>query len=165
MSGLDDADQGVRRDYKAPYTDQHKIPTVQGYREEKEHREAQAQGPDQDKENDPSRIQQTKDAARDYWQDRRGGNVEPHADGDGERKEEGDSKPGAARDQPADGRRIHHAKPDGHSEDVAVDTTQSQGAMNPKQKRKSMKNRGDGKAEREVMDPVTHLPVTICDFT
>ncbi|KAK4992636.1 hypothetical protein LTR50_000970 [Elasticomyces elasticus] len=165
MSGLDDADQGVRRDYKAPYTDQHKIPTVQGYREEKEHREAQAQGPNQHKENEPSRIQQTKDAARDYWQDRRNENVEPPADGDGERKEGGYSKPGAVRDQSADGREIHHAKPDGHSEDVVADTTQSQGGMNPKQKRKFMKNRGDGKAEREVMDPVTHLPVTICDFT
>ncbi|KAK4934446.1 hypothetical protein LTR28_010651, partial [Elasticomyces elasticus] len=157
MSGLDDADQGVRRDYKAPYTDQHKIPTVQGYREEKEHREAQAQGPNQDKENDSSRIQQTKDAARDYWQNRRDGNVEPPADGDGERKDEDYSKPGAARDHSADGRRTH-AKLDGHSEDVTVDTTQSQGAMSPKQKRKFMKNRGDGKAEREVMDPVTHLP-------
>jgi hypothetical protein len=44
------------------------------------------------------------------------------------------------------------------------DTPQSVAAeLDPRQKRKSMKQRKEDHAGREVTDPVTHLPVTIHD--
>ena len=42
----------------------------------------------------------------------------------------------------------------------AVDNT-----LNPRQKRKNMKHMSRDDTEREVTDPVTHLPVTVHDFT
>jgi len=46
-----------------------------------------------------------------------------------------------------------------------VDTSQVSGATDPKAKRKAMKKRHPERAERQVTDPITHLPVTIQDFT
>src|ERR1700712_1775670 len=44
MSGVEDAASDSRRNYKAPYTAQHPIPTVREYREEKERRKTDGDG-------------------------------------------------------------------------------------------------------------------------
>ena len=47
-----------------------------------------------------------------------------------------------------------------------TDTSQTQNsALDPRQKRKQMKNKTRDDTDREVTDPVTHLPVTIHDAT
>ncbi|KAJ6443028.1 meiotically up-regulated protein [Purpureocillium lavendulum] len=72
------------------------------------------------------------------------------------------------------------AKPDQPDSATAGDAAQTQqadraedgkdgavdpGTTDPRQRRKEMKHRKKERAEREVTDPVTHLPVTIHDFT
>ena len=61
-----------------------------------------------------------------------------------------------------------HGKEDNDGDDgePAIDTSQvDASATDPRARRKDMKKRKDEKAEREVTDPVTHLPVTIHDKT
>lgn len=61
-----------------------------------------------------------------------------------------------------------HGKEDNNGEDgePAIDTSQvDASATDPRARRKDMKKRKDEKAERDVTDPVTHLPVTIHDKT
>ena len=61
-----------------------------------------------------------------------------------------------------------HGKNDNNDDDgePAIDTSQvDSSSTDPRARRKNLKNRKDEKAEREVTDPVTHLPVTIHDKT
>jgi len=48
---------------------------------------------------------------------------------------------------------------------VQTDTTQSSNPRNPKEHQQQLKERQGDRAERQVTDPVTHLPVTIRDYT
>ena len=51
-------------------------------------------------------------------------------------------------------------------DDAAEDTSQAlSNEQDPKQKRKPMEKRKGDRVEREVTDPVTHLPVIVHDFT
>ena len=143
MSGREDANEARRR-YQKPYGPKHSIPTIQKYREEKADRRDAAGLTDGEDDDDESRMQR----AKDYWNSR---------------KEEGDAETGA------DGGSHGHAEEDGKKDDVeeypdqdpsvTEDTSQTMGG-GPKDKRKGMKKRKDERAEREVTDPVTHLPVT-----
>ncbi|KAK4542102.1 hypothetical protein LTR36_007133 [Oleoguttula mirabilis] len=161
MSGTDDANE-ARRNYNAPYTPHHTIPTIQKYREEQENRKQTAGGADADGENaSESRGQQAKDAWDGYWQgDQESGKAQEeqsglqNGSGDGGRRE-GEDEDSDDTDDYAD-------------EEPAPDTSEGDpSARDPKQRRKGMKNKNkkDDRAERQVTDPVTHLPVTIHDFT
>ncbi|WPH03805.1 meiotically up-regulated protein [Acrodontium crateriforme] len=145
MSGHDDVEESRRR-YKAPYNAKHQIPTIQRYKEEKKARRAAAGEDDESNRTD---------RWREYW---RGG-----SDG---RKELRDEQPSDADDD--------HGKDDVKEdnldnyddEEPMVDTTEHTAvSADPKSKRKGMKKRKNDGAERQVTDPVTHLPVTIHDYT
>jgi len=150
MSGRDDADQH-RRQYQAPYTGNHSIPTVQKYRETKEERQATAAGSGGDDANGGAGSSHGQ-LWSDYWQ--------PHQESRGEDARQG-AEDGSQRHQE------HKEQDDDQDqypdEDPAVteDTSQAMMANSAKDKRKGMKKRKDERAEREVTDPVTHLPVTV----
>ncbi|KAK5703609.1 hypothetical protein LTR17_021978 [Elasticomyces elasticus] len=151
MSGTEDVDDSRRR-YRPPHDGKHTIPTIQKYRQEKEDRQAYANADSGGDEvsNEAGSSQQQR--AKDYWNvDGDGGDAQQGADGNSHGQEEEDDK--------------HDTEqyPDEDPE-VTEDTSQVMSGA-PKDKRKGMKKRKDERAEREVTDPVTHLPVTIHDFT
>ncbi|TKA76156.1 hypothetical protein B0A49_03730, partial [Cryomyces minteri] len=172
----DDAETS-RRDYRAPYTSHHPIPTVQRYREEKEQRRTDA---GYGEEKGPSRTEQTVEAAKDYWYNDRSGE-DGNGPSDGRPYESGNQNVSHNDDARSDAEQQQGTQYEGEQERsnggmhkdqneknnyVMDDTSQaSSGGQDPKQKRKSMKKRKEDAAEREVTDPVTHLPVTIHDFT
>ena len=136
MSGYEDAE--AERRQKTPYTAKHPIPTIKKYREERESRKAEAQ---------------------EYGQSSEGQSTGQEQQGPG--AEEG-SQPNGYTQQ--DG----HQEEDGGEQDggPAADTSEaSAAASDPRARRKALKGRKDERAEREVTDPITHLPVTIQDLT
>ncbi|KAK4561114.1 hypothetical protein LTR86_005069 [Recurvomyces mirabilis] len=139
MSGTDDADENRRR-FQAPYTPKHQIPTIQKYEEEKEERKAL--GGANNGDNDKSSWS---DRAREYWRNDKENGKPKQDDDHGANQEEEENK-------------------DYQDEEPMVDTSEA-GPKNSKDKRKGMKKRKDDAAERQVTDPITHLPVTIHDFT
>jgi len=157
MSGKDDAEDSRRR-YKAPYTPHHTIPTVQRYREERQARQDEAsKGRDADDSDltEPE-TEQGRLAFQQSPQERekKGGQ---QGNGDGGKKDVDDE----AEDSAADF----------EDEEPAVDTSEMDPvSLDMKQRRKGMSKRKkdegkDERAERQVTDPVTHLPVTIHDYT
>jgi len=161
MSGADDADQSARR-YTAPYSPRHPIPTIGRYREEKERRQRKA-GADVD---EPSKTEQAKEAYRDY----RNRDDEGSPDGgtyEATNKNTGKSDDGQERlpQEESDNGAGTKGGEDDEDEDVK-DTSETVAESDPRARRKNLKKKGGtGGAEREVTDPVTHLPVTIHDFT
>lgn len=137
MSGKEDVED-VRR-YQAPYSAKRPIPTISKYREERAARQQEALRDDES----------ARDQASSYL-------------GWGQTKPEGPpSTPGPAQQDDAE----EDAAED-EVEDVPKDTSQVDPvATDPRKRRKEMKDRKKERAEREVTDPVTHLPVTIHDFT
>lgn len=150
MSGVEDADQN-RRKYKSPYTPHNPIPTIQSYREEQKHRREQEGADDlrsgREKAHDKYRSwkdgeseEEARGSQQVYPTDR------PHDEGSGE--ESGDD-----------------LDRDGEDEGLEDTSEAVQATGGAKDKRKAMKKRGDKSGEREVTDPVTHLPIKIHDFT
>jgi hypothetical protein len=148
MSGRDDAED--RRRYNQPYTPKHTIPTIQKYREEKDKRREQAGTIDEDRGEDDELVSR-KEMARQYWH--RGDNDSERAtqqeDDEEKRTNETDEEDATA------------------GTETPQDTSQvDPGSIDPKARRKSKKKKHKSeRMEREVTDPVTHLPVRIFDFT
>ena len=147
MSGRDDVED--RRRYNQPYTPKHTIPTIQKYREEKDKRREQAGTIDENRGEDDE-LMSRKETAQRYWhrEDKDSENATQQED-DGEkstnRADEDDANAGTETPQ---------------------DTSQvDPGAVDPKARRKAKKKHKSERMEREVTDPVTHLPVRIFDFT
>ncbi|KAF2499766.1 hypothetical protein BU16DRAFT_524211 [Lophium mytilinum] len=194
MSGNEDTETS-RRDYRPSYTPHHQIPTIQKYREEKEQRKEDYGSPQDEAAAPSRTQQlgdawnkyrhgeeaDNTDASKQPYQSENKNKMgqeqtkaEDHADGDytqgagSETKTEQDSEEHAQGDytQGASSGKTERDGEDVKDPNVAEDTSQTTYAqMNPKQKRKDMKKRSDDRIEREVTDPVTHLPVTIHDFT
>ncbi|KAM0701497.1 hypothetical protein Q7P35_011859 [Cladosporium inversicolor] len=146
MSGRDDVDD--RRRYNQPYTHKHTIPTIQKYREEKDKRREQAGNIDEERGEDGEAMSRKETAER-YW------HRERHDDGQEQPVEEGeeDAFGGADEETRAD-------------TETPQDTSQvDPNSVNPKARRKAGKKHKAERMEREVTDPVTHLPVRIFDFT
>jgi hypothetical protein len=155
MSGVEDAEQ-QRRKFKAPYTPRNPIPTIQHYREEKKKRESEADSPEDDAD-ERTKRERAQDAYK-SWKDGEHGNEQDS--NDVYPTENHNADPGAGNGEVEDLDEEEEAKKEFKDTSEAVETS-----MDPKAKRKDMKHRkGDG-AEREVTDPITHLPVTIHDFT
>lgn len=155
MSGTDDAEESRRR-YKAPYTGHHPIPTIQKYREEKTRREQESGGGGDEVDDGQSKTERAKDAYNN-WRSEDDDNIEK----DGKHEQEYELQQEGGADRGKDGN--EHDEDDAEGEQK--DTTEHNSSLSPKQKRKGMKKRKEERAEREVTDPVTHLPVTIHDFT
>lgn len=157
MAGIEDTETS-RKHYHAPYTDRNPIPTIQHYKEVKEQRKENALPVEDDGASDaqPGRAQQTIDAYKDWRDGKRQDN-----------QEESKDKREAGEPDYQDSSRSHDQQGGGdeHDEHVVEDTSEVQAAQDPKERRKTMKKRDDDRADREVTDPVTHLPVKIHDFT
>jgi hypothetical protein len=151
MSGKDDAED--HRRYTTPYSARHPIPTVSKYREERAARQdAASTKADGTSDNPSSNDYQLQQKSREDA----GSNLElerAEKDNDNERNEKNESKGNG------------NGNGNGNGEEM-TDTSQiGPSSSDPKQRRKELKKSNRERAEREVTDPITHLPVTIHDFT
>ncbi|KYG49306.1 hypothetical protein M433DRAFT_541955 [Acidomyces richmondensis BFW] len=149
MSGQEDAEED-RREYRPAYTPHHPIPTISQYHKEKAARQEEAAGVD-DEQTDviDKDIQSFAKQHKERETARRG------------QSEDEDAPRGRGQEQ-----RQKDSTEEYEAEEVAADTSE----VDPfggqtKQRQKHFKKRKDERAERQVTDPVTHLPVTIHDFT
>lgn len=169
MSGVDDVEVSQRK-HKTPYTPHHPVPTVQRYREEKQQREQKYgnQGEDEDNRSKTNRLTDAYTALRhgkealnpdEETQPYRVNNKNLESVDD-----ENVADDHAGRIQPKRGNADDREDDEGNR--TQEDTTEGM-SMNtdPKKARKSMKKWSADGTEREVTDPVTHLPVTIHDYT
>ena len=136
----------------APYDNTHKIPNISKYREEQKDRAKKAQE-SSDLEHDTSQVQD----ATNFQQPRNGiGNQDV------------DHGPDRAQDQ-STAQASSGAAEGNASENESggmQDTFEAeQGSTDPKERRKKMRSGKGHGAEREVTDPVTHLPCRISDYT
>ena len=89
--------------------------------------------------------------AEDYGEHQQGAGAKEDKELDGYAAQNGHQKEGAGEEEDAE---------------PAIDTSQvDAAATDPRARRKELKHRKDDRAEREVTDPVTHLPVKIQDLT
>lgn len=138
----------ARRNYRTPYTDKRKIPTISKYREEQEHRQERA------------KAFEDRRATIDEEQDDSPQNDRLGAHGQGDSGQEEISPRGEEHDAGAG------AGAGREGDDAPKDTSEaSAAATDPRQRRKEHHRKRDEAAEREVTDPVTHLPVRIRDYT
>lgn len=167
MSGVEDSEAGGRS-YGAPYTSHHPVPSIQKYKDEKQQREGHSGRGDRDE--GPSRTERAKGALQHY----KGNEGSPPSDPSQQSyptvnknvsSEAGGGDEGKPEAQePADREDTRGEENENEPHDTSEVGTTPQDA---KEKRKQMKNRekhSDG-TEREVTDPVTHLPVKVKDFT
>lgn len=173
MSGVEDVQSSQRRQ-KAPYTPHHPVPTVQGYREEKQQREEQYAHPEGEGQDDRSKTNRLTDAYTALRHGKEAVNpnegTQPYQANNKNLEEPDDDNIAddhAGRVQPKDNEEKFSKQNDEDGDDTPADTTEGglQTSTDPKKARKSMKKWSADGTEREVTDPVTHLPVTIHDYT
>lgn len=185
MQDGDDA-QTTRRDYSGPHTARHPIPTIQGYEGEKQKRK-EAAHPDREGQHvhEPSTTQSAWDTAKSFYygkgvisedgnptkQDHPSLQRYQNADADARQESSGEQQPGEngnlskSRKQAAAGGHENNQRSCGDDDHGIEDTSEVDAPTDPKQYRKMLLRRKDTRAEREVTDPVTHLRVTVHDFT
>ena len=170
MSGVEDVEQ--RKDYRAPHNARNPIPTVKKYREEKQRRQDEYGQPDGEVEVDNDDGRTKRDKLGDAYNAFTGKDDEIN---DGQtpykavnknlvsnhNEEEADDHSGETANQ-----KNKQLPQDTDDDEDVQDTTQGQlHESDPKKARKKMKKFNADGAEREVTDPITHLPVQIHDFT
>ncbi|KAL5122024.1 hypothetical protein ACEQ8H_000240 [Pleosporales sp. CAS-2024a] len=169
MSGIEDV-QDYRKSYKTPHSARNPIPTVKRYREEKQRRQDEY-GEADSTANDDERTKRDKlgDAYNAFTgkgpDEIHDGQVPYEAENknllDAQEMEEAEDHSG----QTANGRN-KQMSPDTDDEGLVEDTTEGPAhESDPKKARKKMKKFDADGTEREVTDPITHLPVRIHDFT
>lgn len=165
MSGVEDI-EGAHRSHKPLYTARNPIPTVQKYREEKQRRQEEygAPEPDTDDQDGRSKRDRIGDA---YDAFTHGASEERNQPYDAENKnlarEREEAQDHAGKTVTANNRQRPQ---DMDSQTSAEDTTEGiMTEQDPKKARKNMKKFSADGTEREVTDPVTHLPVVVHDFT
>ena len=158
MSGNDDA-ENIRRN-QAPYTARHQIPTIKKFREEQEARKAEAR----DYEGEDSGPERSTAERLSEWAGRNESEADDQVQAEGQQQEQQQHE-GQQRD-PGAQQSGHVEKDGGGGTEAAVDTSEvDMKSMDPKQRRKDLQKGKEQRAEREVTDPVTHLPVRIHDLT
>lgn len=176
MSGNEDIESS-RKDFRSPYSPRHPIPTIQRYRETQEARRQAEEGQeDDDAEQSKSRTQAAYDTYKQYRygeQDAPKDTSKAPYQGENKNDVQEEQDGAGAAEQTEQPQQAHaHEHQQGHNDnrdegaDYVTEDTSEATATNadPKSQRKQMKKRS-GRAEREVTDPVTHLPLTIHDFT
>ncbi|KAH8731517.1 hypothetical protein GQ44DRAFT_822432 [Phaeosphaeriaceae sp. PMI808] len=169
MSGVEDVED-QRRSFKAPHNARNPIPTVKKYREEKQRRHDEFGQPDDEVDQDGRSKRHKLGDAYNAFTGKGGDNIN-----DGKEPYQAENKNllaaqdvDMAHDHAGD--TVNHkdqnlAQDTDDDEDIE-DTTQGQlHESDPKKARKQMKKFSADGTEREVTDPVTHLPVKIHDFT
>lgn len=174
MSGVEDVETSQRK-HKPAYTPHHPVPTIQRYREEKQQREEQYGNQDADDQDDRSKTNRLTDA---YTALRHGKeavnpneNTQPYKSTNKnlETDENDIADDHAGRVKLKDNNDKFRRRNEGDADDECdspKDTTEGHMvSTDPKKARKDMKKWSADGTEREVTDPVTHLPVTIHDYT
>ncbi|KAH8797556.1 hypothetical protein F5882DRAFT_349505 [Hyaloscypha sp. PMI_1271] len=171
-------EEAARRDYKAPYSHDHPIPTIQRYREHrneldeqyKQAEDAQHTGEDDSRAkralNSVKAIvknEDKKDSAGDpYPTSNRNTDEDKQVPGEHDSGipdvPSADDGKGQVDQQNGDNK----VKNNGQEQSA---TEKAAGHIDPKQKRKEMKHNTRDDGGREVTDPVTHLPLVIRDST
>lgn len=185
MSSPDIEQEAGRRDYKAPYSHDHPIPTIQGYREHRDqlkdqHKQAEHA---QHTEEDDSKTKRAFNAVKSIIknEDKQDAQGDPYPtanrnEGAGSNEEMDENDSGIPEVPSMNGNDGQSAKQNGNSkskkddkkaekEKQASATEKAAGQLDPKQKRKMMKKNDRDDGGREVTDPVTHLPLIIRDST
>ncbi|RDA89156.1 hypothetical protein CP532_2298 [Ophiocordyceps camponoti-leonardi (nom. inval.)] len=172
MSLMDDLDD-VRR-YQAPYGARRPVPTISRYLEEKAARQQEALRGDEglDGEDEEEDDDDDDDEVPDHAM-APASSCGLLASGKPERRPSRSSFSGASRtksdDRDDDGGKAgtdNGGANGGDHQQPLEDTSQvSPGTAHPKQRRRKLRSRKRERAEREVTDPITHLPVMIHDFT
>ncbi|OJD32724.1 meiotically up-regulated protein [Diplodia corticola] len=177
MDARDDTEPS-RRDYKAPYTTHHPVPTIGRYREEKAQRETQYATPTSSQD-DPGWTERAAGTAKAYWKGERP-QAEPAGSSTSAQPYPSQNKNLIERDddqalpqhqgrdeEPMDPAHDSAVQKDGEGGgDVAEDTSEDiMATKDARERRKLMKKKSDDPTKRTVTDPVTHLPITIHDFT
>ncbi|KAF2831902.1 hypothetical protein CC86DRAFT_339940 [Ophiobolus disseminans] len=167
MSGVEDVEQ--RRSYRAPHNARNPIPTIKKYREEKQRRQDEY-GHTDDEADDDERSKRDKlgDAYNAFT-----GRGDDDNEGPGPYEAENknllsaDTEPADDHSGEAAKKKKNKQLPQDTDDDEDVqDTTEGQlHESDPKKARKKMKKFNADGTEREVTDPITHLPVQIHDFT
>ena len=185
MSEGDFDETAERRNYEAPYTNHRQIPTIQKYREHKQVQETRQKEEEQEyrkenQEDTKGKALRSVDAVKSIF---KGREIE-HVDGDvyasenrhvtsspGNEPERSDTSDDT-QDRDGDSTRPSVPDKDKSYADRQRDAENNQSAAeanaqesDPRQKRKNMKHIKRHAGGREVTDPVTHLPITIRDFT
>ena len=146
------------RTFDAPYTSQHPIPTVQKYHERLEQRREDEQASAGETE---SQNRSTLDSFKAHVP---GLSAEPAASSKKpyQSQNRNDQAPSSVTDTTS-----QYGGPDAASQkvDSKNDNPSTDPSLDPKQKRKQMKKMDRDHEGRQTTDPVTHLPVTIHDFT
>ena len=172
-----------RRKVTAPYTSKHPIPTVQHYAHVQEERKEQGERDGGGKESEgPDNEYSKSDRVKNFLhigdkEDRMDSRQNGHYESENlnlsasDDKNEGDEQPEPKTKEESQEVNDQHSpsrdgeEPKGQDGQHPIDTTESTAAeQDPRKKRKAMKKRGP-EGTREVTDPVTHLPVTIHDYT
>lgn len=178
----------ARRNYRAPYTAHHPIPTVQKYkanRSELEDQQKQAEEAQKEDGDDPN-YKRAYHAAKGILKGEdppQSGHNPYEADNRNIAKEQngrngiddGDQSAHQSQQTPTLGGDVPHKSADKDSANTDSDkkkgkdeksaTEKAAGHSDPRQKRKDMKHRSRNDGGREVTDPVTHLPIVIRDST
>ncbi|KAF4626687.1 hypothetical protein G7Y89_g11470 [Cudoniella acicularis] len=176
-SSADFDDEAARRDYRAPYSQNHPIPTIQRYREhrnelEEKHKQAEDA---QHTEEDDSRVKRAynsvKSVIKNEDKTRPNGDPYPTSNRHTDNAERAPSEQGSGIPsvKTTDGNgdqseRQNNDKKDGKGSQGSA-TEKAARQTDPKQKRKEMKHNKRDDGGREVTDPVTHLPLIIRDST
>ena len=162
MSGVDDVDgsEHARPDTTNPYTPHHPIPTVQKFKEEKQEQKTNVGGAQDEHQSKSDRLGEAWNTLR-YGQNaaQPDENTQPY---------QAENKNAANDERIADdheGRVNEDGTDSADRDDQAATTEGTMNELDPKKARKAMKNFSADGTERQVTDPVTHLPVVIHDFT
>ena len=177
MSNHDNSNENAsKRSYQAPYTERHPIPTISGYRDQKQERqedsEATVSQPNIEHETpkkgeDRGLLDSTK---RFLHLD---GNIndetvnEQHPYSSYNRNVEGNPPDSEAKNDHRDSiPKENEGQDDSEQSSKLKDTSEAiDNTLDPRQKRKNMKYMKRDHAPREVTDPVTHLKVMVHDTT
>ncbi|KAH7342491.1 hypothetical protein BKA65DRAFT_292857 [Rhexocercosporidium sp. MPI-PUGE-AT-0058] len=187
MSTSADFDEdAARRSYKAPYSNNHPIPTIQKYREHRHELEGQqgrveeAQHTQEDDSKTKRAFESVKAIVKD--EDKKHPTGDPYPTGnrhttdtevsDHEQDDDVALVPRTNNDGAADtyqenensSKSKDEKKGNGKTKELSA-TEKASGQTDAKQKRKEMKHNKRDDGGREVTDPVTHLPLIIRDST
>lgn len=180
MSQPDMEEEAAQRDYKAPYSHNHPIPTIQRYREHRGELQGQQQKAEeaQHSDEDDSKLRRAFNSVRSIVKDEDkkdvAGSPYPTVNrNEEERQQPADHDSEIPNVPTADGghqgddeRSRSMAERDASNTNNNVSATEkAAGLTDPKQKRKEMKHNKRDDGGREVTDPVTHLPLIIRDST
>lgn len=175
-------EETTHRSYAGPYTSHHPVPTVKGYRERLQRRKTQEEqenpaAADADEEGKLDKaIGATKQVLTGQNPKAAGGESKHpyeavnrnetrpalnNQESDQSEDENGGNDENRGQEQTQS--RGQSAKK-GHGKNKSMSSHEAAAITDPKKKRKAMKNY-NREGGREVTDPVTHLPITISDYT